>query len=347
MDMRGLSPAAQEALRVRVMRVVTGGMEVDDAVRVFGVSKDSIRNWQTRFETGGFDALRSGRPGRQAGEGTKLTPSEEQALIGAVIDYDPEAIGVGGRLWTAKKVCVLAKRLFGVSFTDRGMRKLLRRLGLSFQRPDKRATEADPAALREWTEQRWAELRERAVVEEAQIMFLDQVGVRSDHLSGRTWGRRGQTPLLATSGNRFGLNAMSAIGMNGKLYFTVFREAFSAGVFIAFLDRLLATVEGKVHLVLDGHSVHRSKRVRRWVAERAARIELHFLPPYAPHLNPDELVNADLKRHLADQVIEDVHQMEAAVRSFFRSVQKRADHVKAYFLAPHVSYTVSTCPRGR
>jgi transposase len=345
MDMRRLSPAAQEALRMRVMRAVTGGMDPDDAVAVFSVSKDSIRNWQARFEAGGFEALRSGRTGRQAGEGTKLTPSEEQAMVGTVIDYDPETIGIGGRLWTARKVCFLAKRLFGVTFTDRGMRKLLRRLGFSFQRPDRRAVEADPAVLWEWTEQRWTELRKRAAAEKAQIMFLDQVGVRSDHLSGRTWGRRGQTPLLPTSGNRFGLNAMSAIGMTGKLYFTVFREAFSAGVFIEFLDRLLNTVEGKVHLVLDGHSVHRSKRVREWVTARADRIELHFLPPYAPQLNPDELVNADLKRHLADQVIEDVHQMEAAARAFFRSVQKRADHVRAYFLAPHVRYTTSTCPR--
>jgi transposase len=342
MDMRRLSPVTQEALRMRVMRAVSGGMDPDEAAVVFGVSKDSIRNWQARLETGGFDALRSGHPGRQAGEGTKLTPSEEQALIGAMIDYDPETIGVGGRLWTAKKVCVLAKALFEVSFTDRGMRKLLRRLGFSYQRPARRAVEADPETLLEWTEQRWVELRKRAAIEEAQIMFLDQVGIRSDHLSGRTWGRRGQTPLLPMSGNRFGLNAMSAISMTGKLYFTVFRESFSAGLFIAFLDRLLATVEGKVHLVLDGHSVHRSKRVREWVAKRADRIELYFLPPYAPQLNPDELVNADLKRHLADQVIEDVHQMEAAVRSFFRSVQKRASHVRAYFLAPHVRYTLRT-----
>jgi transposase len=342
MDMRRLSPAAQEALRVRVMRAVTSGMEPEGAIRVFGVSKDSIRNWQSRFEAGGFDALRSGRPGRRAGEGTKLTPSEEQALVGALIDYDPEAIGVGGRLWTAKKVCVLAKRLFGTSFTDRGMRKLLRRLGFSFQRPDRRAVEADPEALRDWTERRWAELRKRASVEEAQIMFLDQVGVRSDHLSGRTWGRRGQTPLLTTSGNRFGLNAMSAISMTGKLYFTVFRGRFNTGVFIEFLDRLLRTAESKVHLVLDGHSVHRSKRVREWAAARADWIELHFLPPYAPQLNPDELVNADLKRTLADQVIENVHQMETAVRAFFRSVQKRTDHVRAYFLASHVRYTVRT-----
>ncbi|MFC3491621.1 IS630 family transposase [Glycomyces rhizosphaerae] len=137
-------------------------------------------------------------------------------------------------------------------------------------------------------------------------MFLDQVGVCSDHLSGRTWGRKGHTPLATTSGNRFGVNAMSAISREGQMYFTVFRQSFTIEVFIDFLERVIGTFEGKTHLVVDGHSVHRSKRVREWVAARDDRIELHLLPPYSPHLNPDELVNADLKRHLADKVITDV-----------------------------------------
>jgi transposase len=77
MHMRRLSPAVQEALRILMMRMVTGDMNPDEAIGVFGASKNSIRNWQRRFEAGGFEALRSGRSGRRAGEGIKLTPSEE------------------------------------------------------------------------------------------------------------------------------------------------------------------------------------------------------------------------------------------------------------------------------
>lgn len=189
---------------MRVMGAILAGMDADDAVRVFGVSKDSIRNWQARYDQGGVEALRSGHPGRKAGEGTKLSPSEEQAPVGALVDYDPDTVGVGGKLWTAKKVCVLARRLFGASFTDRGMRKLLRRSGFSFQRPDRRAIEADATAQWDWAERAWTELCGQAASEGARIMFLDQVGVRSDHLSGRTWGRKGRTPLAATSGREVG-----------------------------------------------------------------------------------------------------------------------------------------------
>jgi hypothetical protein len=100
-------------------------------------------------------------------------------MVGALVEYDPDTVGVGGKLWTAKKVCVLARRLFSVSFTDRGMRKLLRCLEFRCQRPDRRAIEANPAAQWDWAEWAWTELSTRSASEGARIMFLDQVGVRS------------------------------------------------------------------------------------------------------------------------------------------------------------------------
>ncbi|WP_233163639.1 IS630 family transposase [Glycomyces salinus] len=336
--MRRLSPPQQETLRKRVMAAVSDGMTTAEAVRVFGVSRGSIRNWKVRYDTGGAAGLSSGVPGRRLGEQTKLSASEAEALVGSIIDYEPEALDLGGKLWTRRKVRVLAERLFGVSFTEQGMGKLLRRMGFSFQRPDRRAIEAAPEAMREWVEVTYPALRDRARVEGAAILFGDQVGVRSDHLAGRTWGLKGQTPVVARTGNRFGLNAMSTISTRGQLHFTVFRESFNAEVFIAFLDKLLGQFDQKIHLVVDGHSAHRAKIVRQWVERRSKRIELHCLPSYAPHLNPDELVNADLKRYLADQVIIDRDQMERSVRSFFHRVQKLPARVLGYFQAPHTKY---------
>ena len=88
--------------------------------------------------------------------------------------------------------------------------------------------------------------------------------------------------------------------------------------------------------------VHRSTAVHAWIANHAEQTELHSPPPYSPHLNPDELVNADLKRHLADEVATDRHRMQAQVRSSFRGAQRLADHVRNYFQAPHTSYTTRT-----
>ncbi len=155
-----------------------------------------------------------------------------------------------GRLWTARSVAGLARELFGAIYTDRGMRKLLTRWGFSFQRPDKRAVEADCESQRVWVEQSWPLLRQRPTDEGAPIVFADQVGIHSD-LYGRTWGRRAHTPVLPQTGNRFGINAMSAISMQGTMMFTAWQGSFTTDVFLTFLNRLITTVEPTIHLVLD------------------------------------------------------------------------------------------------
>ncbi len=114
---------------MRVMGAVNDGMGPAEAVRVFGVSPDSIRNWRRRQEADRAQGLRSGRPGRKPGEHTKLTPAQEQALAQALLEYEPQELGLGGTLWTAVKVAALVQQLFGTTFTDRGIRKILRRWG--------------------------------------------------------------------------------------------------------------------------------------------------------------------------------------------------------------------------
>ena len=337
-DMRRLSPGQQEALRMRVVAALREGMTGAEAMRVFGVSENSIRNWKARYAFGGVEGLESRRPGRMAGELRKLTPSQEQAMVEAIIDHEPEQLGLDGKLWTRRKATELTRRLFGVSYTERGMGKLLRRMGLSFQRPDRRAIEANPVAMAEWVESTYPALAERAEREGGVILFADQVGVRPDHLSGATWGRVGQTPAVARTGKRFSLNAMSAISPRGDMRFTVFAGRFDTAEFLTFCTRLIAGHSTKIHLVVDGHPVHRSKATKQWMAKHADEIELHYLPAYAPHLNPDELVNADLKRTLADKTIVSRDQMELAVRSFFRRVQKLPDHVRSYFQTLHTIY---------
>lgn len=337
-DMRKLPPREQEAVRRRVVGALRDGMSASEAVRVFGVSANSIRNWKARFAFGGAPGLESGRGGRKTGEQRKLTASQEAALMEAIIDFEPEQLELGGKLWTRRRVAQLAGQLFGVSFTDQGIGIVLRRNGLSFQRPDRRAIEADPEAMAEWVEVTYPELVKRAKAEDAVILFADQVGVRPDHLSGSTWGRVGQTPTVARTGKRFSINAMSAISTRGDMRFTVFAGRFDTAEFLTFCRRLINSYDTKIHLVLDGHPVHRSKAAKAWVSAHADRIELHYLPAYAPHLNPDELVNADLKRALADQSITTRTQMEQAVRSFFWRVQKLPGHVLGYFRGPYTIY---------
>ncbi|MFG2698275.1 winged helix-turn-helix domain-containing protein [Kitasatospora sp. NPDC048407] len=109
-----------------------------------------------------------------------------------------------------------------VWLTEQGVGKYLKRWGLSFQRPDKRAIEQDPEAVRAWREETWPAIRAKAQEEGAEVLFADQTGVRSDQVSGRTWAPRGETPTVRRTGNRFSVNAMSAISPRGRMWFTVY-----------------------------------------------------------------------------------------------------------------------------
>jgi hypothetical protein len=107
----------------------------------------------------------------------------------------------------------------------------------------------------------------------------------------------GQTPVITGTGKRFRVNMVSVISDAGRLRFRLFTGSFTAAVFIDFLGRLLCDCGGrKVHLIVDGHPVHRAKRVGAWVGRHADRIQLYFLPGYSPELNPGELPNQDGRR---------------------------------------------------
>lgn len=342
-DMRKLSPAAREALRMRVMAAIGDGRSDAEAANLFGVSTKSIGRWRAHLDADGAEGLRSGTPGRKTGTHRFLTKSEEAALKQTILEFTPDDLGLGGLLWTTPKVHAFLQRHFKVRYSHGGLIKLFRRLGLSFQRPDRRAREANREVIREWTETTDPAIRAKAKDDDAVIMFADQVGARSDHLSGRTWSAKGNTPVVARTGKRFGMNAMSAISTRGRMYFTIFEDRFNADTCIALLAKLIGHFKGqKIHLVLDGHSIHKCRAVREWVAKHKGSIELHFLPAYAPHLNPDELVNADLKRQLVDRVITERPELVVEVRSILRSIQKLPARIMGYFEARYTKYASDT-----
>jgi transposase len=338
-DARKLTPSAQEALRLRAVAAVVAGRSREDVAEMFHVSLKAVDGWWAKWEAGGLEALAARPRGKRVGEHQVLSEAEQQAVRQAVLDHRPCDLGLVGQLWTRGQVGALIAKLYRVRLTDPGVGKYLRRWGLSFQRPDKRAIEQDPKAVRVWHEETWPAIRAAAKGEGAELLFGDQVGIRSDQVTGCTWGERGRTPIVRRTGNRFSVNAMSAISTKGRMHFMVFTERFDASVMCRFLERLIGHFEKKVHLVVDGHSAHRSRRVRDWVAAHADQIELHFLPPYSPELNPDELVNADLKRSLPMRSrARGQAQLAAETRRFFHRRQRQPHVVRGYFGGPHVRY---------
>jgi hypothetical protein len=217
--------------------------------------------------------------------------------------------------------------------------RYLRDWGFTPQKPLRRAFEQDPQAVSRWLEEDYPTIRAQAKKEKAQIYWGDEMGMRSDHQTGTTYGRKGETPVIPGTGQRFRCNMISAITNRGKLYFMVYRKGFSAKVFIAFLRRLVRPVDGTLFLIVDGHPVHRSKEEKNWVVKQKRRIRLFFLPGYSPELNPDEVLNQDVKSNAVGRKRpRNQDEMMHTVRGFLRSRQKRPTQVKKYFQEKYVQY---------
>ena len=310
-----------------------------EAARTFGVSRQSVNNWIKMVRSGGLRCLRSGRRGRPPVQ--RLAPHQAATVVRLISDRCPDQLKLPFVLWTREALAELLARRFGVKVSVWTAGRYLRRWGFTPQKPVRRAYEKDPEAVRQWLREKYPAIRARAKRDGAEIHWGDEMGLRSDHQAGRSWSRRGQTPVIPGTGKRFGCNMISTITNRGRLYFMVFKERFNAGVFIRFLKRLLRQVGRKVVLIVDEHPAHKAHKTTRWLKVHGKQIQLYFLPPYSPELNPDELLNQDVKtnavgrRRAIDQA-----DLMANVRGYLRSTQKMPYVVRSYFQEEHVRYAL-------
>lgn len=337
-DGRGLSADAQEDLRRRVVRaIVEQGMSKAQAVRTFGVSKTAVFQWLKAHRRGGERALASrprGRPKRSS-----LKGHQAATTVRIITDHCPDQLKLPFALWTRQAVAELIESRWGLRLSVWTIGRYLKRWGFTPQKPLRRAYEQNPAAVRKWLTEEYPEIAKQAKKEGAEIHWGDEMGLRSDHQTGTSYGRKGETPVIPGTGQRFRCNMLSTVTNLGKLAFMVFTKRFTAEVMIEFLNRLVRHADRKVFLIIDRHPVHRSRKVARWLEEHADSIRLFFLPAYSPELNPDENLNQDVKSNALGRIRpRDRTEMIDNVRSYLRSTQKQPHLVMKYFQKDSVSY---------
>ncbi|MCA1698990.1 MAG: IS630 family transposase [Actinobacteria bacterium] len=342
-DARSLSQDAQEALRVRAVRlVVEQEWSQVEAAEAIGVGERQMRRWMKRFRRGGWEALEKRRRGRSAQSQMVLSASQQARLVKAIKSRQPDQLRIAGLLWTRSAVRDLIERECGVRLDLSTVGRYLARWGFTLKRPVKRALEADPVVVEAWLEEVYPQIKARAAREHGLILWQDESGVRLQQLTPKAgYAPRGVRAVARTSGKRVGANMISALANSGQLHFSLFEGRFTAKVFIEFLDRLIRSYpDRKIFLICDNHSTHHAKIVKQWVAKRPAQIELHFLPSYSPELNPDEYLNQDLKRHMRELHPRptDKPGLKAQIRAFLHRRQKQPQIVCNYFKAPHAAY---------
>jgi transposase len=336
-DARHLSPKAQEDLRRRVVRALKSGMGKSEAARTFGVSRQAVHNWAKALKQGGSKALAAQKQGRP--RQPRLSSVQVRETKRLIRDHCPDQLKLSFMLWTREAVCELLSERFGLSVSVWTAGRYLKSWGFTPQKPVRRAFEQNPEEVRRWLDEEYPAIKKAAKKAGAEIYWGDEMGLRSDHQTGTSYGLKGQTPVILGTGQRFRCNMISALTNRGRLGFMVFKERFTAKKFIEFLRRLVRHAGRMVYLIVDGHPVHRSAKVRKWLAAHEGEIKMFRLPSYSPELNPDELLNQDVKSNaLGRRRPRDQSEMIDGVRSYLRGTQKRPEIVCNYFQEKHVRY---------
>ena len=336
-DARSLPSIAQEDLRKKAIKTVLDGKKQVEVAKVFGVTRQAVGKWVKAYREGGEKALKAKRRGRP--KGGSLLPWQAAQIAKAVIDRYPEQLKLPFYLWTREAVAQLIERRFGIQLSVWTIGRYLMRWGFTPQKPLRRAFEKNPEQVRRWVEEDYPMIRKQARRKKARIYWGDEMGLRSDHAVGRSYGRRGQTPVIPGTGQRFGCNMISAITNQGQLNFMVFKQRFRSDVFQEFLRRLVRQSKRKVFLIVDGHPVHRAIKIKKWVEKNADHICLFFLPGYSPELNPDEILNQDVKSNAVGRKRpHNQQELLTNVRGYLRSRQRQPRIVQQYFREKHVRY---------
>ena len=250
-DARTLEPSALHLLRRQVVQAVRGGMSQTEAARTFGASLRAVSKWRRLDREGGLRALTLKRRGRRPGEG-HLSGTRAARLRSMIVGKLPDQLKLPFYLWTRAAVASLIMREYGVPVSLVTVGRYLKTWGLSPQKPVRRAYERNDAAIARWLKREYPAIARQARREHATIYWGDEMGLRSDHVTGTSYAPVGHTPVVRATGQRFGCNMISAITNKGGLSFMVFQGKFKTPVFVAFMQGLLKQVAGNIYLIVDG-----------------------------------------------------------------------------------------------
>lgn len=325
-----------EEMRRNLVRAVAAGVHPEDAAISLGVARSTAFGWLKMARDGGLEALVVKKaPGAEP----KLTEAQLDQLVRWLVGKNPRQLQFDFALWTRKMVGELIEREFGITYTPQGIGKLLTRLGFSPQRPLVRAHQQDPERVARWKAEEYPAIRALAAKEGATILFADEASVRTDYHAGTTWAPVGVTPVVRGTGARLSVNMISAVTPRGQLYFSFLDGAGNSANFIWFLKSLLQDIEGKLFVIVDGHSAHTAKATKKFAADQEGRLSLFFLPPYSPELNPDEWVWKNVKHDRVGRLAARTKQeMREGIEKAVKRLQETSAVIMGFFRDPDLSY---------
>jgi transposase len=337
-DGRTFDHKTLEEIRLMAVERVREGESAAEVIAAYGFNRTTIYKWlNAALRPGvGVKALRSTKA---TGRPRSLTPAQERQVFRWINGRDPRQYGLDFGLWTRAVVAELIEKKFEIKLGLTAVGELLAKLGLTPQKPLQRAYQRDPEAIERWQRETFPAITRQARKEGSEIFFWDESGFRADTVHGKTWGVRGQTPVVQRPGRRQSISAASAVNTNGAFWFSTYAGALNAELFVELLKQMMASRRKPVHLVLDGLPAHKKACVKEYVASTDGRLTLHFLPGYAPDLNPDELVWSHVKRTgTARRPLQKGENLRERIEDQLEKLRRLPKLVRSFFQAPSVAY---------
>ena len=315
------------------------GKTLVEIAQITGYTRSYVSTMLKRLE--GTPEILEGmsRGGRPHGSLRALSAKEERRAQQLICGKCPDQLSLPFALWTRGAIRELIRREFDIRLSIRGVGEYVARWGYTPQKAARRAYERDDAAVKDWLSIEYPKIKARAKRENAEISWGDETGVRSDESRHRGYAPPGQTPIVKIPARRKSLSMIAAVTNQGKVRFMIYPGGLSPERLIVFMQRLIKDAPRKVFLILDNLNVHKAKVVREWLEEHANRIEVFYLPPYSPELNPSEYFNGEPKGEVQRGVPpKDVTDLKRTMLSTSRRIQKSPGRVRAYFKHRNIRY---------
>lgn len=324
-----------ELIRVKSIKAWKEGMSVNEIAERLNLHRGSVSRWITQYKRYGATILRSKR---SSGRPKKIDCRKYYKEIIKIIKKPATSYDYDNPLWNCKKIKETLKNELAVKIGLTTVWRYLKDIGLSSQKPERRALEQNQKEAKKWLQITWPKIKEKAKKERAIIFFQDESTVALNSNLGKTWSKIGMTPIIRVSGGKASVPVISAISVTGKLFFSIPKKNVTSKEFILFLKNLLNAVPRKrVYLITDNAPTHKSKMVKDFF-DSHERLVVHYLPKYSPELNPDEYTWSHLKQNeLKALPIKNKAELRSKVAGKMRRIQRKKGLVKSFFRRSNVT----------
>ena len=325
---RQLSHEVLEQYRFRALKLKKKNWTITKISEAFGVNRRAVTRWLTIYKKEGKQALRSKKA---SGPTPKLQEKDIEKVL-KKLKSPATAFGFETPLWTCKRLKYLIQKTTKKKLHNSNVWKLLQRMDITNQKPERRAMQQDPKEAKRWLKEEWPKIQAHARRWQAMLYFQDESGISLTPNLGKTWAPKGKTPIVKVTGARGGFCVTSAISPAGRLVFRLEKGKINADKHIEFLEQVRNQHKNrKVIIVEDKAPVHTAAKVAQFVEQHKKSFALYYLPSYSPELNPDENVWAHLKGNpLKAHQAKTTPELRKITLGAMRSMQRRPDLVQSF-----------------